>query len=1128
MKHMRRLGSILLVWAVVLSMCCTDVSAEEERFAYGELGNNVTASGLILSAGTNGNAEHHVVEKDGKFGWQMKPVRNDQPAIYVNLENTFAYKLSDYSSYEVEVEYFDEGEGKFRIRYDALPDPWRDKGDKRDNQIAVSDIVTSTDTGKWKTATVRLEYPRFADGLNGYDFCITTHEENMGLSMADVTFRSITVRPVGTKASVRAHMSSDALGNNFFSGEAVKMAMDVYNMSKKDEKVTVTAKSVDFDHNTYDIGSYDLEIPAGKSVRRDIEFTPERYSTYTLYYEISGEGISSKGKTEYAYCLQNDKLNPNLCYNEHHYSWPKEPEKLIPLMKKAGISGTREDDLWSLYELQTGQFVVSEKSRHVMEVYEQYGLDQMVILIAGRNDALGAYGLVDDLPVSEAAQEAFLERFVRPLAIKNKGKHTYFELFNELNFHTGNGHDAEWYGKLARKVYKVIKEVDPNYKLAIGASAGASMDWITTVIKSAEGCFDEYSFHYYGHSNSRDSGFYNAAKGVRTALDENGAADIPLSVSETGHSSSQQIGFSSLTTEPGYRMQAERNAQLYATLMSPELKIRTIYYYDFQDDGYYPEDGENNFGAIRFRNTIDTPYIAKPTYLTIAAVNHFLTGAEVVDKQELETASCYKFKRDDGKDIMMVWSYRDSEYFTASLGSDDVEVFDMYGNKLDVYRKNGIYSIALDEQPVYFVGNFTKYELEAEPIFTVSGTEFDMPYGDIVDIEITKAIDDNAAVEVVLPDDGYVEVYENKGFAGNKAVVRLSAKGETGKKAVARLIVKGEDGKTFLNEKIVLSYTDATVVNFRTEPYNDKNLGRWIGVITIKNNKHVEPIKGRILFNAPNELSEKIKYVEVPEIAPNTEKEIRFNMPEVEFFRSYFIDADLKLDNGYSQHLNIYADCCAAVYAYEKPVIDGTVSENEWRGGKELWLGEGNEYELFTSYKGDSDLSGNIKYMWDEDNLYMLCQMTDDIFYQKEAGSGIWSGDSVQIGVYYGQIAHNDQRLFTELGFALTPNGPFVAKYSTEPGATVFTEHQGEAEMTQLAVTRNGKLTTYEARIPWAELLTADAPRLTLGESVRFNMIVNDNDGAGRWGWVEYGSGIGVEKDGTQFGYLRLMDNNKK
>ena len=68
MKHMRRLGSILLVWAVVLSMCCTDVSAEEVSFAYGELGNSVTASGLILSAGTNGNAEHQVVEKDGKFG----------------------------------------------------------------------------------------------------------------------------------------------------------------------------------------------------------------------------------------------------------------------------------------------------------------------------------------------------------------------------------------------------------------------------------------------------------------------------------------------------------------------------------------------------------------------------------------------------------------------------------------------------------------------------------------------------------------------------------------------------------------------------------------------------------------------------------------------------------------------------------------------------------------------------------------------------------------------------------------------------------------------------------------------------------------------------------------------------
>lgn len=1127
MKHMKQLVSFLIVWTIFLSMCCVDVSAKLGEVAYGELGNNSTVSGLTLAAGTNGNAEYKVVEKDGKSGWQFKPARNEQQAIYVNLDKSFAYKLSDYTSYEVEVEYFDEGEFKFRIRYDAMPDPWRSKDDKGNNRIGLSDIVTSTNTGIWKTATLRLEGVRFADGLNGYDFCITTHEENMGISMADVTFGAITVRPLDTKASVRAQVSTEALGNNFFSEETVKMTMDVHNMSEKDEKVTVTAKSIDFDHNVYDNGSFDLEIPAGKSVRRDIEFTPERYSVYTMYYEVKGEGIFSSGKTEYAYCLQNEKLNPKLCYNEHHYSWPKVPEKLLPLMKKIGISGTREDLRWSRSEKQTGQFFFNDKEEHVMDVYEQYGLDQMVILLEATGDVAEYYGCVDGLPVSEAAQEAYVENFVRPLATLNKGKHTYFELFNELNFHTNNGHDGTWYGKLAKKVYRVLKEVDPNYKLTIGASAGAAIDWVTQVVQAAEGCFDEYSFHYYGHTNARDSGFYGAAKAVRGVLDANGAADIPLTLSETGHSSSQQNGFSSLTNEPGYRMQAERNAQLYALLMDPALKMRALYYYDFQDDGYYPEDGEMSFGAIRFRDTVDTPYIAKPVYLTMAAVNRFLTGAELVDKKEFETLACYRFKRDDGKDIMMAWSNRNSEYFTAALGSDDVDVYDMYGNLLDVYRKDGVYSIALDEQPVYFVGNFTEYEVNSQPIFSLSGTEFNMPYGDIVDIEITKTIDDNAAVEVVLPDDGFVEIYENKGFADNKAVVRLSAKGETGKTDTARLIVKGEDGKTFLNEKICFTYTDPVQIRFRTEPYNEKNLSRWRGVLTVKNNKHSESIKGKLVFHAPSELAEKIRYVDIPEIAPETEREIRFNMPEVEYFKSYFIDADLQFDDGYVQHLDIYADCCAAVYAYDKPMIDGVVSENEWSGGKELWLGEGNEYELFSSYKGNNDLSGRIKYMWDEENLYMLCSMTDDIFYQREIGSGIWGGDSVQIGLYHGGTELKDQRLFTELGFALTPNGPYVAKYSTEPGATVFTEHQDEAQMTQCAVTRRGKITTYEARIPWAEVLTADAPTPVVGDAVRFNMIVNDNDGAGRWGWVEYGSGIGVEKDGTQFGYLRLLDNIK-
>ena len=36
-------------------------------------------------------------------------------------------------------------------------------------------------------------------------------------------------------------------------------------------------------------------------------------------------------------------------------------------------------------------------------------------------------------------------------------------------------------------------------------------------------------------------------------------------------------------------------------------------------------------------------------------------------------------------------------------------------------------------------------------------------------------------------------------------------------------------------------------------------------------------------------------------------------------------------------------------------------------------------------------------------------------------------------------------------------------------------------------------------------------------------MLVNDNDGAGREGWVEYASGIGKTKDTTLFTFLNVI-----
>ena len=80
----------------------------------------------------------------------------------------------------------------------------------------------------------------------------------------------------------------------------------------------------------------------------------------------------------------------------------------------------------------------------------------------------------------------------------------------------------------------------------------------------------------------------------------------------------------------------------------------------------------------------------------------------------------------------------------------------------------------------------------------------------------------------------------------------------------------------------------------------------------------------------------------------------------------------------------------------------------------------------------------------------------------------------------------------------------------------------GEIEGLECTIVRSGNNTIYELAIPWSELLKDQAvePGLVVG----FSLLVNDNDGTGRRGWIEYNSGIGLAKDPSMFGDLLLIE----
>ncbi len=128
----------------------------------------------------------------------------------------------------------------------------------------------------------------------------------------------------------------------------------------------------------------------------------------------------------------------------------------------------------------------------------------------------------------------------------------------------------------------------------------------------------------------------------------------------------------------------------------------------------------------------------------------------------------------------------------------------------------------------------------------------------------------------------------------------------------------------------------------------------------------------------------------------------------------------------------------------------------------------------------------------------------------------MWNGDSLQLAADYHCDAwfsptERPNAVWLELGFCLTNDGKQVA-YCWPPDPSRLTG-------VPYAVARTGDTTTYEVFIPAKSF---GAASLEANDLIGFGFLVNDNDGAGRRGWLQFYRGIGYGKDPRQFGLLIL------
>ena len=198
--------------------------------------------------------------------------------------------------------------------------------------------------------------------------------------------------------------------------------------------------------------------------------------------------------------------------------------------------------------------------------------------------------------------------------------------------------------------------------------------------------------------------------------------------------------------------------------------------------------------------------------------------------------------------------------------------------------------------------------------------------------------------------------------------------------------------------------------------------------------------------------------------------------------------------------------------------IDGDLEE--WEGADWIEPKLPLMYEVVQKrWDGPEDLSARVAFAYDADALYMAAEVVDDVLNAGERGDLIWQNDCIQLGFdpLFNPHAEGFYALDDlEIGFSLVDGRPYAHQWHSgglrPPGVLVGAE---------VAIAREGTVTRYEARIPFASL----AP-LSPGFPGRCGMDVgiNDSDGGLRKGALAWTTGLVDAKNPSQFGVLEFAE----
>lgn len=321
----------------------------------------------------------------------------------------------------------------------------------------------------------------------------------------------------------------------------------------------------------------------------------------------------------------------------------------LSLIRQAGAASIRDDISWGGIERQKGQYAMPAAWDEFVNRAVASGLQPLLVLDYGNR-------LYDngDKPLSDEAIEAYA-RYAEFVVRHFQGKVRLYEVWNEWDIKIGGTTPgtAEAYAKLLKVVYPRLKKIDPTITVFGGCptSGGIRRGWLDRMLASdVLNSLDAVSIHTYnfsepGRGRTPEAWAEFVAAAAASVHKQPGGKDVPVYVTEMGWPTHTGKG-----STPPEQSAAYLARMLLLARSMPYLK--GAWWYDFQDDGWKPDDKENNFGMVRPDLT------PKPSYYALASLAKLVFGGEFVAKLETQSPDLWalKFRMPDGTETLALWT----------------------------------------------------------------------------------------------------------------------------------------------------------------------------------------------------------------------------------------------------------------------------------------------------------------------------------------------------------------------------------------------------------------------------------------------------------------------------------------